>query len=431
MLNQKSPSFSSLKVLPVLICAKKVMDAETFKKRLKELKENISVEAQILEGVVINEEKDLTALEELVREADVILLYKPYLGLGDCVIKIAELGLPIILFKEEYKLNGPLDALEYVADRKNVWVAIDYQDINAKLKTLEVKKRIANTRILVLNDDYPHWKKWPIRISGGLEAVKKKFGIKVECVKSDEVIKRWNTINEKRAKLIAKRWMKEAERIIEPKENDVMAVAELYLAIKDLLKERRADAMTMAYGDDPLPVPCFAYTNLRDEGVPAGCEADILSLLMMIILHHLTDKPAFMGGIGAEPDDDTILTIGHCVGPRKMAGYETVPVPYVLRDYHGEKFSGSLTAYVGMKIGQQVTVCRLSGDLENMICTTGRIVGHKDIPGDCRVILKIRIADARNFIHTASGNHYVMVYGDYKEQLEELNKLFGIKTIEI
>jgi len=47
------------------------------------------------------------------------------------------------------------------------------------------------------------------------------------------------------------------------------------------------------------------------------------------------------------------------------------------------------------------------------------------------VILKIRIADARNFIYAASGNHHVMVYGDYKERLEELNKLFEIKTIEM
>jgi len=429
MLNQTS-LFSSFKVLPVLVCLKKIMDAKTFKKRLKKLKENISVEAQILEEVIVNEEKNLAAVKERVKEADVVLLYKPYLGLGSCVIKIAELGLPIILFKEEYKVNSPLDALEYIADRKNVWIAIDYQDINAKLKMLEVKKKIANTKALILNNDYPHWKKWPIRISGGLEAIKKKFGIKIEYAKSDEVIKRWNNTSEKRAKIIAEKWIKEAKRIIEPKENDVIAVAKLYLVIKDLLKERQAQAITMAYGDDPLPVPCFAYTNLRDEGIPAGCEADILSLLMMIILHHLTDKPAFMGGIGAEPGD-TILTIGHCVGPRKMAGHKTAPVPYVLRDYHGEKFTGSLTAYVKMKIGQQVTICRLSGDLENMLCTTGRIIGQKDIPSDCRIILKIKIADARKFIHTASGTHHVMVYGDYTEQLEELNKLLGIKTIEI
>jgi len=67
-----------------------------------------------------------------------------------------------------------------------------------------------------------------------------------EYVKSDEVIKRWDSINGKRAKIITKKWMKEAERIIEPKENDVITVAKLYLLIKDLLKERRADAMTMA-----------------------------------------------------------------------------------------------------------------------------------------------------------------------------------------
>ncbi|MEM3465067.1 MAG: hypothetical protein QW566_01210 [Candidatus Jordarchaeales archaeon] len=56
----------------------------------------------------------------------------------------------------------------------------------------------------------------------------------------------------------------------------------------------------MAYGDNPLPVPCFAYVTLRDEAVPAACEADIISLLSMIILHYLTGKPSFMGNTLAD-----------------------------------------------------------------------------------------------------------------------------------
>ncbi len=420
-----------LKVLPILVCRKDIMSKQEFMEKIKELKKNLSVEAQILKGVIINEESHLALLEGSMKEADVILLYKPYLGLWKCVIKIAEYNIPMILFKEEYKINGAMDALEYMWDKRDVWVVIDYPDINSRLELLRVKKRMENTKILVLNADYPHWEKWPLRISGGVEIIKNRFGMEIEYVKSDEVIKRWKDIKEEKAKVVAEEWMKNADKIIEPKEDDVRAVAKLYLVIKDLLEEKQAQAMTMAYGNDPLPVPCFAYTNLRDEGIPAGCEADILSLLTMVMLHYLTDKPAFMGGIETEPNDNTTLIIGHCVGARKMAGYETAPAPYILRNYHGKKFTGSLTAYVEMEIGQKVTICRLSGDLKTMFCTTGVITGQKDIPGDCREIVKIKVEDARKFIHRTSGCHHIMIYGDYREKIRELNVLFGITTNEI
>jgi hypothetical protein len=422
---------SPLKVLPILVCRKKIMSEQRFGERIEELKENLSVEAQILEKIVVNKEADLPLLEEPTKKADVILLYKLDLGLGKCVIKTAEYNLPIILFKEAYKINGAMDALENIWDKKNVWVAIDYPDINSRLDLLRVKKRIENAKILVLNTDYLHWEKWPLRISGGVDSIKNRFGMEIEYVKSNETIKRWNDVKEEKLKATAEEWIKNAKEIIEPEKDDVIAVARLYVAMKDLLEERNAQALTMAYGDDPLPVPCFAYVNLRDEGIPAGCEGDILSLLTMVMLHYLTDKPAFMGNIEAEPNDGTTLVIGHCVGPRKMAGYETMPVPYILRDYHEEKFTGSLTAYVEMKVGQKVTICRLSGDLKTMFCTTGVITGQKDVPGDCRDIVKVKIDNARDFIHRTSGCHHVMVYGDYREKIRELNKLFGITTIEM
>ena len=66
-----------------------------------------------------------------------------------------------------------------------------------------------------------------------------------------------------------------------------------------------------------------------------------------------------------------------------------------------------------------------------MFCTTGVITGQKDIPGDCREIVKIKVEDARKFIHRTSGCHHIMIYGDYREKIRELNVLFGITTNEI
>jgi len=427
MIKQAVPTF---KVLPVLVCRREEMKKVNFPKRIEELKRNILPGVQVLEEFIISDEKNLTHLEKCMGEPDVVLLYKPKLGLGNCAIKIIEFNRPVILFNKEGGVWTPLDALEYTYPKRNVWVAIDYEDINSRIKILKAKKKINNMKLLILNADYPHWESWLSRICGGINAIEERFGIKVEYIPSDEVIKRWQGIKEERSKIVVEKWIKEAEKIIEPQKNDVEVVARLYLVMKDLLSERNAQGLTMAYGDDPLPVPCFAYTKLRDEGIPSACEADIISLLLMSILHFLTDKPNFMGNTLAEPQNN-ILTISHCTAPTKMAGYDEVPHPYILRNQHWGLPKGLLSAFVPMRLNQKVTICRLDGELKNTLVTKGEIVACQDLKEHCRVTVNIKIDDVRKFIHSTSGNHHIMIYGDYSKKIGELNELFGITTIEV
>jgi len=125
--------------------------------------------------------------------------------------------------------------------------------------------------------------------------------------------------------------------------------------------------------------------------------------------------------------------ITHCVCPRKMEGYNASPEPYTLRRYHKEKFIGSLTAYVKMEIGREVTICRLSGDLKSMLVTRGTIIDCVDSDADeyCRVKAKVKIENPKELVHKTSGNHHVMVYGDYRNLLKTLNETLNITTIEV
>ncbi len=421
-----------LKVLPVLVCRKEQAYKNFMNEKLKQLKKSLKVDVQILNGIEVYDDKDVQLLNEYVAKADVILVYKPHLGLGNCIVKISEYSLPIILFNDEGLVNNPLDALEFIYSRGKVWVAVDYQDLNNYLIGLSAKKKLAQTKILILNADYPHWERFLYRVNGGAEAIKQKLGIELEYVKSEEVIERWKNVSSERIQPLVENWTKEAERIVEPDEKDVVAVARLYLVMKDLLEEKQAKGITMAYGQSPLPVPCFAYTNLRDEGVPSACEADIISLLSMIMLNYITGKPSFMGNTFVDTTDEA-LVISHCVCPRKMEGYDTNPEPYTLRRYHKEEFTGSLTAYVKMEISREVTICRLSGDLKSMLVARGTIVDcvDSDAYEYCRIKAKVKIENPRKFVHKASGNHHVMVYGDCRNQLKSLNETLGITTIEV
>jgi hypothetical protein len=421
-----------LKILPVLVCRKEQVEENFLKYKMKQLMENLKFDAQILKEIVINEEADVPLLNAHIAKADVILLYKPHLGLGNCIAKISEFGLPMIFFNDEGIINNPLDALEYIYPREKVWVAVDYQDLNNYLGALSVKKKLGQTRMLILNADYPHWERFICRVHGGQEAIKEKLGIELEYVRSEDVVRRWENMDENRVKPIVEKWTREAEKIVEPEENDLKAVAKLYLVMKDLLEENNAHAVTMAYGEGPLPVPCFAYTNLRDEGTPSACEVDIISLLSMVILNYIANKPCFMGNTFIDANDGT-LVLSHCVCPRKMEGYNVKPIPYTLRRYHREKFLGSLTAFVKMRKDQEVTICRLSGDLRSMLVARGKIVDCEEMDDDayCRVKAKVKIENPKGFIHKTSGNHHVMVYGDCREQLRRLNEILGIETIEV
>jgi hypothetical protein len=420
-----------LKVLPVIVCREEQIKDIDFQKRIEELKKNISTKARVLEGFAISSEKGLIRLEDRVSEADVVILYKPSLGLGSCVVKIVESNLPVILFDEEGAVWTLLDALEYVYPRNNVWIAADYGDLNFRLKILEARKNIGNTKLLVLNADYPHWERWLMRVPGGLNTIKKMFGIEVKYVRSEEVVRRWQEVGEERVRGIVEEWMGNAEKIIEPSRSDVEKVARLYLVMKDLLSEKGAQGLTMAYGDNPLPVPCFAYVKLRDEGIPAACEADIISLITMVILHYVTGKPSFMGNLRHVDPNNNTLMISHCVAPTKMAGYDEPARPYVLRNQHWGPPAGVLSAFVPMNTGQEVTVCRLDGELKSILITRGVIEECRDLEEYCRNTVSIRISDVKKLIHTTSGNHHVMVYGDHREEIRELNKLLGVTTIEI
>jgi len=86
-----------------------------------------------------------------------------------------------------------------------------------------------------------------------------------------------------------------------------------------------------------------------------------------------------------------------------------------------------------METGREVTICRLSGYLKSMLIARGTIVDCVDSDADeyCRIKTKVKIENAKEFAHKTSGNHHVMVYGDYREQLKILNKILGVTTIEV
>jgi L-fucose isomerase-like protein len=263
-----------------------------------------------------------------------------------------------------------------------------------------------------------------------LELAWEKMSIEFISVELRELTAQLPGVSEGEAQDLAERWRQEAKEVVEPSKADIINAARLFLAITNIMQQSRATALAinclelMAL---KVPPPCYALSRLRDEGVHAACEADVIALLTMMMLGYLADSPAFMGNIVSANPESNILMISHCVVPTRMAGFSQPPRRYTLRNYHGRQ---GVTAYVELDTGQEVTVARLARNLDKVVFLSGELTNCQDTT-TCRTTISVKVEDVRRFVEGALGNHHAVVYGNYTKELKALGKSLDISPVEL
>ena len=100
---------------------------------------------------------------------------------------------------------------------------------------------------------------------------------------------------------------------------DEIKVSDPYLAIKKICQEERLDAMTIRCFDIVKTcntTSCLALAKLNDEGIVAGCEGDMQTLMTMLLARKLCNEPAFMANPSILTDKTTMFA--HCTVPLSM-----------------------------------------------------------------------------------------------------------------
>ncbi len=395
----------------------------------KELRKKLQLGPSLLEDAIVTSEEELVSLKNEATQADALLIY--FIGWVP-LQRLFTWRLPIIAFGGPYVPTLPLYALGVEKDTKpDITIALDYQDIDETLQVLAAKKKLQNTQIALFGlppEMFSRWHHLP-----DFELAREKLGVRFCSVEIREVASRLPEIKEGEAQTLAERWLSEAAKVVEPSKTDIVDVARVYLILAKLLKEQKANALGINclefMGSLNILAPCYALTRLRDEGIPAACENDIIALLSMMLLGYIADRPAFMGNtVGAIPEDN-ILRISHCVVPTKIAGFNQPPQPHTLKNYHGGYRRG-VTAFVEVNTGQEVTMARLSRNLDKIQITNGMLTECRDTIL-CRSTFTIKVSDVRPFVHSAQGNHQSMVLGNCSRQLKTLCNSLGINSIVV
>lgn len=289
------------------------------------------------------------------------------------------------------------------------------------------KRRLFNCRLGVFG--YP-------RIKGQTQAavdeieLRKKIGCRLVGVGTDLLRSGMQQIEKSE---VGTTWEQVTRGItkISVSDEEIDEAVRAYLTIKRIVREKRLDAIAIEDWNELIGIPNLAFSLLNEEGVPAGCEADVHATLMLYLLSILTGKPAFHGELLGTLENEDALLVAH-YGAAALSLAETRDEISLERD---RSPSGKGVSVVFRIRKGPVTIASLTGrrDSYRMMIATGENIEAREVfHGGVVANVKFRI-NHRQVLDQAVGmsHHWMLGLGDVSRELLEYCKMTGIKPVQV
>ena len=303
-----------------------------------------------------------------------------------------------------YLLKGPEDAPTL-------------SDIQRTARCLEANRRLSEDRLGLVGSPSD----WLVASSHRPEVVSARFGMRVVPLSVDEL--RAHIAREPAPSSGPEfaAWDRASGTEGVTREGFARAVG-VSRGLEELVKIHRLTAVTVRCFDlvtQDGTTGCLALSRLADQGVAAGCEGDVPSVVMLRWLWHLTGKAGWM----ANPADLDVhrgeVLLAHCTVPLGLVGEHRLKT-------HFE--SGLGIGIDGTFPPGPATLLRLGGaNLERWWGAEGTLVESRPADGLCRTQVRARISPsaAGEWLDAPLGNHVVLVPGHVRALFREAFELLG------
>ena len=263
------------------------------------------------------------------------------------------------------------------------------------------------------------------------------FGVKIALIDVREFNERYyGKVSDVDARPIAERWFKGAERVVDHTLDDLIKPAKLYLALRRLVEDYKADAVTIddivLYNSGFLDTwPClpFMELTLRDRVVSA-CEGDLVSATLMLMMKYYANVPGFINDPAIDMGKGEVVYF-HCYAPVNARGFDSGELsPYVITPAHGG--GKKLSIHVRLPVNEAVTVLGLSPEERILTIHTAKTTDNEYSLRACatKLVAKANVeALARNWVWRA-GWHRVVFYGDWRNDVKVLARFLKLNVIE-
>ncbi len=213
---------------------------------------------------------------------------------------------------------------------------------------------------------------------------------------------------------------------------DVAECLKVYVALRRLVREHGCQMVSIdcfPYLEETGYTPCLALALLPGDGVPAACEADYRSLLLLGLSQLLAGEPGWMANLcdykrGGEFEPYYLLALAHCTVPLRLVSYAGL-LPH---------FETGLPYAVAGRLdtSRDYTLAAVSPGYKWAVVASARVTRSGMITcGACRTqaIVKIPACPyARRLLSRAAGNHHVLVPGDHVEEMAVALEMLGVRA---
>ena len=393
---------------------------KTYMRQIRETAEELGIDAEINPQPIYNDEAADGFVSRLSAERPdgvLVVLLDRQRHAWPTANKVIGTGVPTIVFAPigtAFTTN-----VREPAGKTGAYVvsSLDFEAVKYGLRMIKAHKQMSESRLIVLRGD---------RAS---EREVEHLGTKLRILPVEEFGLEYDKIGEtEEVRAIAQEYMRRAQKVVEPSRDDLINAAKTYVAARRILEREGGDAITMdclgPASRGRIPVPCIAWSKLNDEGIPAGCEADLNATLTLMLVRYLFDKPGFQ----QDPVPETVrnLLIGaHCSCPTRLNGFGEEAEPFNLRCHHSRT---GVAPQVIWHEGQEITIAGFAGP-ERMLIYSGKVVGNVSVPpaGGCVTSVMVEVDGVSEAVDV-KGFHQVFFYGDHERQLRAYCQMFGIQV---
>lgn len=301
-----------------------------------------------------------------------------------------------------------------------------YQKIRRYARAVSLKNYLRKTRLGLVGYRVPGM----TEVTFDEYELKSLLGPRVVHLGIDK-FKEWlSKISRKDAKSIWARAKVEVGKV-DINEEDGLHSAKAYCALKEFVEENGLAGLAVECYPDLMGQVCLAYSLLAEEGVVASCEGDVNSLLAMLMLYLLTGKPVHNTDFLAVYQEDDSAVLSHC----GSGGFSLAE--------HGSDISlesvrladkGVCVLFPGRP--GKVTMVNLVGRKETYrMCVVGGEAVKTEMVfagNPVRVRLPVNTEEFLKLVaREGFGHHWMIGYGDVKEELAEFCGLTGLRCTSI
>jgi L-arabinose isomerase len=202
-----------------------------------------------------------------------------------------------------------------------------------------------------------------------------------------------------------------------------------YLAMRKIVREKGLNAVAIEDWNELIGIPNLAFSLLNEEGVAAGCEADVHATLVLYLLSILTGRPAFHGELlGVLEHEDALLVAHYGAGAPSLADSKE----RISLEPDRSPSGGGVSVVFQVRTGP-VTIASLTGrrgSYRMMIAPGESIQAPEVFHGGIVANVKFRV-NYHQVLDKADGmsHHWMLGLGDVSSELMEYCRMTGIKPV--